>query len=136
MATVRKALYNLLRSDAEDGTEGHLGNLLGHTSAPYGVFFMNPPKKPHFPLITYQVIGETGNFPLPRDMFVDITVWGGDCDAIQDIIYSLLNDAQVATTDLIVLMLKWVWAGPDIFDDNYKRYTRRHRFQIKGVEEI
>lgn len=136
MATVRAAIYKLLQDDAKIGTEGHLGSLLGHTSdPPYGVFFMNPPEKPKFPLITYSTVGETGSFPLPHDMFVDITVWGGDCDAIQDVVYNLLNDARVITTDLIVLMLRWIKAGPDIFDDNYKVYTRKHGFQIKGVEE-
>lgn len=137
MATVRAAIYKILQDDAKIGAEGHLGNLLNHTSdPPYGVFFVNPPETPNFPLITYQVIGETGKFPFPRDMFMDVTAWGDSCDAIQEVVHTLLDDARVTATDLVVLMLRWIWAGPDIFDDNYKVYTRRHRFQIRGVEEV
>lgn len=132
MATVKEAIHKILKDDAFDAGAGHLGNLLEHTSTPYGVFFMNPPKKPSFPLITYKVGGKSGRSPIPYDVFVDVKVWGGDCDAIQELVYGLLNNTRIVATDMTPMMLKWISAGPDIFDDNYKIYIREDRFYIRG----
>lgn len=136
MASVKETIYALLKTDAADSGAGHLGNLLGHTAAtPYGVFLVNPPEKPNFPLITYSVINESGRSPFPRNIIIEITVWGGDCDAIHDLIHGLLNNVAIVTTGIIALMLKWISAGPDMFDENHKVYVKKHQYLIRGVTE-
>lgn len=132
--TVVEAIYKVLQDDAKLGGAGHLGQLLGHTAtAPYGIFHMSPPAKPSFPLITYQEITAAGR--MPRIEAINFTIWGGDAEAIHDLIYGLLHDAVLgATTGVQVVSLKWNWAGPSVLDLNYEVYTRVHRYLVRGVK--
>ena len=127
--TLKEYIYQTLRNDnvAEIG----LHTLLGKSSTPYGVYFMSPPEKPDFPIITYFINTQVGNFP--REIPFMITAWGNNYEVIQDRIYTLLNDRVVEVSDYHNLFLKWDWASPEMWDDNYEIYFRQDRFLSKGV---
>jgi len=130
--TLRESIYKLLQDDAKLHTGTELGSLLGHYgTAPYGVFFGNPPASPSLPLVTYFFSSQTGR--RPREIYINITAWGNNFEAIQNRIYTLLHKATINSTDYFTLMLKWDWAGPEIFDDNLKCYVNQHRFIAKGM---
>lgn len=129
--TLREAIYAILEADAQLHTGTELGSLLGHYSAePYGLYLLSPPKTPSLPLVTYffSAQGERK----PRELYLNITAWGDNYEAIQERIYVLLNDTQVAATDFSVKMLKWDWAGPELFDDDLKCYYQQHRYLCKA----
>lgn len=135
MATLRQRVYVILRTDAANGTAGHLGDLLGHTAAtPYGVYFMNPPETPVFPLITYSIISSAGR--MPRIEAFTFTVWGvaDKIDPILESIRSLLHEQIIGdTTDVKVVQMMENWIGPFLFDQNYEVYARTARYLVKGV---
>jgi len=129
--TLRQAIYAILEADAQLHTGAELGSLLGHYSAePYGLYFLSPPKVPSLPLVTYffSAQGERK----PRQLFLNITAWGDNYEAILERIYSLLSDTQITATDFSVKMLKWDWAGPELFDDDLKCYYQQHRYLCKA----
>jgi hypothetical protein len=130
---VKDAIFNILSNDAKIATAGHLGNLLGHTTTnPYGIYFMSPPEISTFPIITYNSLGAAGI--MPRIEAYNFTVWGGDCDAILNIVENLLNKKPLGSTSPVNnIVLLWDWDGPDIFDDNFKVYTRSTRYIQHGV---
>ena len=136
MATVKEAIYKILQDDAKIADAGHLGNLLGHTSAsPYGIYFMNPPEKPDFPLITYHEVSASGR--MPRIEGFNFTVWCDNYEAIHELIYDLLHEQPLGatpTTGVQDVALMWNWAGPPIFDQNYNILTKIHRYLEFGVK--
>jgi len=134
MATVKEAIYKILQDDAKLPGVTHLGGLLGHTGqSPYGVYFMNPPEKPNFPLITYHEISASGS--IPRIEGFNFTVWCDNYEAIHELIYNLLHKKPLGTTtDVANIVLKWNWAGPPIFDQNYNIYTKTHRYLQHGIK--
>ena len=134
MATVKESIYTILQDSAKLSASGNLGNLLGHTSqSPYGVFFMNPPEKPDFPLITYNEISASGR--MPRIEGFNFTVWADNYEAVHEIVYGLLHGQSLGTTTGVGnVALLWNWAGPAIFDQNYNIYTRVHRYLQFGVK--
>ena len=134
MATVREAILSILKTSGALTGAGSLGSLLGHsTTTPYGVYFMNPPEKPDFPLVTYHSISARGT--MPRIEGFNFTAWGDNFEAIQEVIYDLLHGKTLGvTTDVANIMLKWDWAGPDIFDANYKIYVKTVRYLQYGVK--
>lgn len=123
-----------MTDDAKLSEEGHLGHLLGHIGQwPYGIYFMNPPEKPDFPLVTYNAISASGW--MPRIEGFNFTVWGGDCEAIHELIYGLLHEKPLGdTTGVKNVALLWNWAGPEIFDQNFSVYCRTHRYLQFGVK--
>ena len=131
--TLKQAIYKVLQDDSKIATAGHLGNLLVHTSqSPYGVFFINPPVKPEFPLITYQEISAAGRMPR-LDVF-NFTVWGDNYEAIHELIYGLLHEkAVISDTGVYSVQLMWNWAGPVIFDEGYRIYTQVQRYVSVGL---
>lgn len=134
--TPKQAIYAALSTDAQDSDAGHLGNLLGHTSeAPYGVFFMHPPERPDFPLITYHEVAGAGR--MPRTDIFHITVWTkiDAYEAIHELIYGLLHE-QIITSDsgVFIVDLMWNWSGPAVYDDNFHVYAQTHRYISKGVK--
>lgn len=134
MATVKEAIYKLLQDDAKLAGAAHLGGLLGHRGAsPYGVYFMSPPEKPDFPLITYYEISAAGI--MPRVEGFNFTVWCDDYEAVHELIYGLLHEKSLGTTTGVEnITLVWNWAGPPIFDQNYNIYTKVHRYLQWGVK--
>lgn len=132
--TPKAAIYKALSDDAKLPGAGHLGNLLGHTSeSPYGIFFMNPPEIPDFPLITYNEISAVGR--MPRIDAFNFTVWGSDYEAIHELIYDLLHE-QAITSDssVYIVQLMWNWAGPAVFDQDHHIYAQTQRYISKGVK--
>jgi len=134
MATIKEAIYSILSTDAQNGNVGHLGNLLGHTGdSPYGVFFMNPPEEPNFPLITYSEVSGAGS--MPKIEAFNFTVWGNNYEAIHELIYGLLHKQPLGTTTgTQVVQLMWNWYGPVVYDQNYYIYVQTHRYLSKGVK--
>ena len=124
--TLKEYIYQRLR----DNTTLH--TLLSKSALPYGVYFMNPPESPDFPIITYFINAQAGR--LPRDIPFMITAWGDNYEAIQDRIYTLLHNQMAEVTDYKTLFLKWDWASPEMWDDNYKVYFRQDRFLAKGIK--
>jgi len=133
MSTLRQRIYKVLKDDAKIGTVGHLGNLLGHTTTdPYGVYFVHPPEKPIFPLITYQDLSSAGR--MPRVEAFNFTVWSGSVNAVLELIYGLLHEKHLGDAiDVQPVQMLWNWSGPTIFDENYEVYVRTSRFLVKGV---
>ena len=134
MATVKEAIYAILQTDAQISGSDHLGGLLGHRSqSPYGIYFMNPPEKPDFPLITYYEIAASGR--ILRVEGFNFTVWCDDYEAIHELIYDLLHKQSLGTTTGVEnVVLEWNWAGPPIFDQNYNILTKIHRYLQYGVK--
>jgi len=127
MAILKEYIYQLLRDDAT------LHTLLSKAETPYGVYFMSPPAKPEFPLITYFVGPQSGRFP--RDITINITAWGNNFEAVQNRIYELLHDVvPTGISDCTPKMLKWDWAAPELFDDDYKIYYRQDRYILKVLK--
>ena len=134
MATPKEAIYSILSTDAQNAAAGHLGNLLGHTgTAPYGIYYMNPPERPDFPLVTYFEVGASGRKPTIEA--IHITAWSNDFEEIHGLIYGLLHEKPLgATTGIETVQLLWNWAGPDIHDGNHQIYTKMHRYLVMGVK--
>lgn len=134
MATYREAIYKILQDDAKLTGAGKLGLLLGHsTTAPYGVYFHHPPAEPSLPLVTYFISAQSRRFP--RDIFINITAWGNNYEAVLNRIDTLLNGARLTVTDVVPLMLKGEGAGPDLWDDDLKCYYRQDRYWAKVIKE-
>ncbi len=132
MATMKEAIYALLYADAQVNAGVQLGALLGHSAAaPYGIYFMAPPKNPDLPLITYFINAQSGRFP--RIISVSITAWGNNFEAIQNRIYDLLHKVSLITADYSTKLLIWDNASAEIWDDNLKIYFRQDRFLAKGI---
>jgi len=133
MATFKECIYKILQDDAKLNEAGKLGALLGHYStAPYGIFFSHPPEEPDLPLVTYFISAQTGRFP--RSIFVNLTAWGDNFEAAQNRIYALLHNASIVSTDFKTLMLKWDWAGPELFGDDLKCYYQQVRYLYKAIK--
>jgi len=124
--TIRELVYKTMRDDVT------LRALLSKTVTPYGIYLVNPPKVPKFPIITYFVNAQTGRFP--RSIPFDITAWGNNYVAIQDRIYTLFNNQVTSVTDYHNLMMKWDWASPELYDMNYKIYFQQSRYLVKGIK--
>ncbi len=136
MATLKEAIVAILKTDAQLTGAGKLGNasLLGRSAAdPFGIYFANPPEKIDLAdgdYITYFISVQSGR--KPRDIFINITAWGNNFEAILERVYDLLHDTGITSTDFRTLMLKFDFAGPELFDDDKKCYYRQDRFWVKG----
>jgi len=137
--TFRSLLVSILTTDAQSAEAGSLGALLDHREvAPYGVFFLAPPKEPEFPLITYFVNIETGK--LPRIIPVNITVWAEDdtYDTALQRIYTLLHNQQekfITTTDFAIKRIEWNWESADQFDSAHRVYYRQARYYFYAIKQ-
>lgn len=137
--TLRELIYKVLQDDAKSAVAGSLGVLLAHTDvSPYGVYFMNPPKEPSFPLLTYFINAESGR--LPRVITLNVTAWHvkpDEVDLILARVYTLLHRQQVSlttATDFDVKRVEWNWGSPDMYDEEGKVYLRQFRFLIYVVK--
>jgi len=134
MATFREAIYKILQDDAKLTGAGQLGTLLGHSAtAPYGVFFHHPPAEPSLPLITYFINAQSGR--MPRDIFINVTAWGNNYEAVLNRVHTLLHDTRLTITDFVPLMLKWEGAGAELWDDDLKCYYRQDRYWARVIKE-
>ena len=134
MATVNEAICSILNADAQITTSGCLGNLLGkYTTKPYGVYFINPPNAPIFPIITYSEVAASGRMPVT--VAINFTAWGNNYEAILNRIYILLHEKIIgSTTGLTAVQIMWNWSGPVIFDENFKVHAQTHRYLVYGVK--
>ena len=135
---LQEKLYKILQDDAQLTAVSYLGHadLLGHPLVePYGVFMHGPPEEPDFPLLAYYSSGQVD--VLPRSIYYNFAAWGNNYEAILERVYQLLNNQTalfVDVTDFHVVRLVWNWAGPEVFDPNYRIYTRTHRYEVQGVK--
>lgn len=134
MATLKETVFAILKADAEKTADGTLGCLLGYNAGSKAncVFFMSPPENITLPVLTYYVLSEGGNFP--HDLYVMVTCWGGDYEAVMERVRALLHNVRIDTADFAVKMCKYEWSSADIYDDNLKVYTRRDRYWLRGVK--
>ena len=127
---LKEKLVSILQTDAQSVVAGSLGVLLGHqATAPYGVFFTDPPTKPDFPLIVYALNTRHGR--MPHIISFSISVYGGDVDAIHSRIEALLHEKQSSFTDLSDYYVRRVehnWDGPDDFDEKMRVSWRQARY--------
>lgn len=136
MATLKEAIVAILKADAQLTGAGKLGNtsLLGRSADdPFGIYFSAPAETVDLAdgnYITYFVGPQSAR--KPRDIFINITAWGNNFEAVLERVYDLLHDATVTATDLRVLMIKFEFGGPELFDDDKKAYFRQDRFWVKG----
>ena len=138
MATLKEQLVTILQTDAQDNTAGRLGALLGKSAtAPYGIYYQNPPAEPDSSFITYHINFMTDN--RPRMIFMNITAWGDNFEAIQNRIYALLHREAglnscsfVGVTDYTMQYFEWESALPELYDDDLRIYHQTHRFLAKG----
>lgn len=133
--TLKAVICGTLKQDAQIDNPTRLGGLLGqHNTAPYGIFFLSPPAEPTLPLVIYYIISESGR--MPRDIMVSIGVWGGDVTAIHKRIRQLLHDVKLGEiAGGRALTCKWNWAGPDIFDQDFRTYARLERYLVKEIKD-
>lgn len=134
IATIRERIYGMLKRDAMSAHPVKLGSMLGKSSTPpFGVYFMAPPEKPDFPLVTYNVVAEAGR-SRPRVILMNIVVWGGSVEAMLGRIHKLLDNTKLGDiTTGWVPFCRWSWASPDIFDEDYEVHVGINRYMIKEV---
>ena len=129
--TLKQNIRSILANDAKLMDSGRLGALLGYDAVtkPECVFYQNPPERVSAPLITYRLSGEVGHWP--RNVFVDIVVWGGDFTAAHNRVFDLLNQKlSVNPTDWSVKGILYESSGPELWDENLKCYFQRARYRI------
>lgn len=130
MATFEEAIVAILKTDGQDTTSGRLGNLCSYNAStkPNVVFHGFPPENIATPLVTYRINSEEGYFP--RNIFLDILVWGGNLKAIHNRIYDLLHKRlEITATDWVIKGLLYESSGPVIYDDTLKVQFQRARFR-------
>ena len=142
MATLKNALYALLETDAKIDNAANLGGLIGLSgTAPYGVYFRNPPATVNFEsysILTYFVNSMTKSVPTSakiRDIYISITAWGVNYESILNRVFALLDGAKLTgVTDYTPLLLAWDHAGPELYDEDLRIYFQQHRFLAKGAK--
>ena len=135
MGSLKHEIFTLLETDAKLTDGSNLGDLLGlSAAAPYGIYFRNPPTGIDYgtySTITYFVSSMVGE--MPRDIYLLVTAWGDNYEAILNRVKTLLHEINLDTTDYAVLEMKWEWAGPESYDEFSRIYYQQHRFLIKGI---
>jgi len=132
--TLKEAIYDILHTDGQLTDAGTIGALCGYDAASKDrvVFYQYPPEKIDPPLVTYRIAAEAGR--LPRNVFMDIVVWGGDFRAIADRVYDLLNERlQVTATDWDIKGILFESSGPELWDENLQCYYQRARYRIVTI---
>lgn len=137
MATLKDAIYDILAADAQLTGGSYLGDLLElDTTSPYGVYFRNPPEDIDFAnssVVTFFVNSMAGR--MPRDIYLNVTAWGDNFEAILNRVYALLHKASLGTlTDYKNLVIEWNHGGPELYSEELRVYYQQHRFLIKGVK--
>lgn len=132
MATLKETLYQTLRDD--DVADIGLHALLSKTVTPYGIYWLSPPKKPSFPIITYFINAQTSDFP--RTIPFMITAWTQHFVSVLDRVYTLLHDKTISVTDYGFVLLKYDGSSAEMFDDEFKIWYRQDRFMATGVRKI
>lgn len=136
MATLKEAIVAILKADAQLTGAGKLGNtsLLGRSADdPFGIYFSAPAETVDLAdgnYITYFVGAQAGYEP--RSLFINITAWGNNFEAVLQRVFDLLHNATIDSTDFRTLMIKFDNAGPELFDDEKKAYFLQHRYHVKG----
>lgn len=126
--TLKEFVYQTLRDDDT------LHTLLGKTETPYGIYWLNPPRKPPFPIITYFINSQSGDFP--RVIPFNITCWTKQFGEVLDRVYTLLHDAAVTVDDYGFVLIKYDWSSSEMYDDDFKIWHRQDRFLAQGVRKI
>ena len=138
MATLKEAIYSLLSADAQLTGSSNLGHssLLGQsTTSPYGVYWRHPPEglDPDTSVLTYfiSVITRAGDEEA-RDIFVNLTAWGNNFEAILERVYDLIHKASLTTTDYKTLTVRWYSAGPESYDEFRRIGFHSHRYRVRA----
>ena len=129
MATLKETLYQTMRDD--DVVDIGLHVLLGKASPPYGIYFLSPPESPSFPLITFFINAQTGDFP--RTIPFMITAWTQNYVAVLDRVYTLFQDKTITASDYGFLLLKYDGSSAEMYDDPFKIWYRQDRFVATGI---
>lgn len=125
---LKARIIYLLRNDTI------LRGLLNKSASPYGVYFIRPPEKPSFPVLTMRFIDEIMDVeknPQPRIIHVEFKAYSAtNSDAILERVEELINQS-VDFTNMIEYKVANVALdsiGPDDFDVNFNIYTGSHRY--------
>lgn len=138
MATVKETLYSILQADAQLTGGGQLGDLLGKSATtPFGIYFSSPPVEPDPSYITYFISGK--NNQKPENIFLNITAWGDNFEAILSRIRTLLDvdagknsNSFAGASDYSVKYFEFESEFPESYDDDLKAYFQTIRFRIQG----
>lgn len=136
--TLIESIYALLEADAQQSGVTYLGGMLGcSSSAPYGVYFRNPPESldyDTYSILTYFIVGMSGK--KPREILIAVTAWSIDGDKLREIlerVYDVLNEQKLTgLDDYALLRLEWNSAGPELYDEERRVYFQQHRFLAKA----
>lgn len=145
MREIKDFIYRLLREDAKISISPSLGYYLGEIETePYGIYYINTPKKPNFPLIIFkeQSIERDKRFAVNEAQMYEsafvFTVYGKKKELILDRIFHLLDNykfgnlnRQTATDYCIILDCKQEWESSDMFDENFGEYYRQAQYRVK-----
>ena len=131
MATLRTAIWTIIRADAQLHTGTELGSLLGHwATEPYGLYWGWPPENHDLPVLAMRIIAEGSR--RPRDITFQFIAFAENYEAILKRVRTLLHDVIPTADDFTVLMTKWDGASPELFDDDLKSRYQTNRFWVKG----
>lgn len=111
---------------------------------PYGIWYVNTPKIPKFPLIIFSEEDTTRDkrfYGKETQMFETLFAfwaYGKERDCILDRINFLLEDykfgnenRQSGTDNCIVLSCKEEFRSSDMYDENFGEYFKQSRYRIK-----
>lgn len=125
---LKARIVYLLRNDTI------LRGLLNKSASPYGVYFIRPPEKPSFPVLTMRFIDEIMDVeknPQPRTIHVEFKAYSAtNSDEILERVEEIINQS-VHFTDMIEYKVSNAALdsiGPDDFDVNFNIYTGSHRY--------
>jgi len=110
-------IYSTLNNDAK------LQTLLGGQK----VYYNFPPLTVALPAISYtigSVSNVAGNLLGVHDVRVDITIYGGDVEAIGKRIYDILDHKSALLVKEEVYILKFDSSGPMMWDEKEEAYFR------------
>lgn len=131
MNEFKTKLDSLLKADTT------LRSLLSKAVAPYGIYFVRPPEKPTFPLLTYKIIGgsvdSASRDTQTREFVLVVSAYSKtNCNQILERVKAVINQSTsfVDMTSCQVLFIGLENSGADDFDPEFQTYVRDYRYRV------
>jgi hypothetical protein len=129
--TLKGSIAKILLDDLASEEATSLGTWCGYNaeSKPNVVFYQYPPETAKPPVISYQISAEQG--VLPRNIYLDVTVWGSHFHEIHDRVYDLIHERfAVAATSYRVVGFRFESASAELYDETLHCYFQRQRYRV------
>lgn len=131
MNEFKTKLASILRADTA------LRAMLSKVTSPYGIYFVKPPEKPVFPLVTYKVIGggvnDSGREAQVRNIVLVVSAYSRtNANAILGQVKRTLNE-PVSFTGMTTCKVEQIIlesGGADEFDNEFQVYARSNRYRV------